>query len=151
METAGEEQKTPMIDPRGPEPGPLLGHGKVAGRHELAARRRGDPLDLGDHGLGQALEPQHHLRAGREHGIADGDILSRQIGEVVARAEVLAGGPDDEHLHLTACRDAGKKAVHLPDQGDGQGVIFPRAIQRDDADGIDFFEGDVLKFHDGPS
>src|SRR6266542_429677 len=49
--------------PRSREPCLLGGDRQVAGRHELATRRRRDALDLGDHRLRDRLDLHHHLGA----------------------------------------------------------------------------------------
>jgi len=76
-----------------------------------------------------------------------GDVLARQVSEVVAGTEVLSRGPDDEHLHVAACRDARETAVHLLEHGDGEGVLPRRAVERDDPHGVRFFVRDVPIFH----
>jgi hypothetical protein len=90
----------PDIDPVDPEARALGGHGQIAARHQLAARRGGDAVHLGDHRLRQGGDRLHHRRAAREEigeigRAAIGGLASRRhFLQVVARAERLARAAD---------------------------------------------------------
>ena len=80
----------------------LCCHRQIAGGDKLATSGGCDPVDLGDNGLGDLLQAQHHLCAAREEigKIGCAAILCLPPGchlaQVMARAECLAP-PGDHH------------------------------------------------------
>ena len=108
--TMGVEQNRPILTPGVAKRAAGGGHRQIAACHQLAARRRGDALHLGDDGLGMAHDRLHQLRALREQGGEGGlaivgiRAVRRHFLEIVAGAESRAVRGDDDDAHGLSSR-----------------------------------------------
>ena len=127
------------------EGGVLGGDGEIAGGDQLAAGRGGDTLDFGDDGLRDGLELLHQLGADIEDAAVFVDVAAGHLAEVVAGAEDLAGGGEDDGANLAIAADFVERGDEIEHQFEGEGVAALGAVQGDDGGGA--FVGD-LKIHE---
>ena len=96
---AGRGAEQPVVDAADGKARLGRGHGQVALRHQLAARRGGDALHARDHRHRQLQDAEHHPAALREQasGSRPASGCRDHFLEVVAGAEGLAGGGEHHH------------------------------------------------------
>ena len=85
---AGRGTEQAVVDAAGGKAGALFGHGQVALRYQLAARRRGHALHTGNHRHGQLVNGQHHpAAAGKQLLVISQFRVLGHFLEVVPRAK----------------------------------------------------------------
>ena len=138
--TIGVEQNSPMRTPGVAKRASVVGDGEVAARDELAARRRGDAVHLGDDRLRDRLHGRHQPAAGGEQLGRVVALAGRQLGEVVAGREGRTGPGDDDH----PSRGPFEGLLQLPHQLERQRVAPLGPVERDPRDRFDVLHQEVL-------
>ena len=106
------------------------GYGQIAARHQLAARRGGERVDLCHHHLGHLADQGHNLGAQPEQLTRRSQVRSGHVGEVVPRGEHGPVGGQD-HPGYVGAGDLAEGAAQLRQHGEGQGVPLGRMVECD--------------------
>ena len=112
--TIGVEQNSPIFTPGRGEARVVGGHRQIAAGHQLATRRGGDAMHLGDHRLRDGLDGQHHLGADVEQLPIERGFPADHLAEIVAGAEGWAVAAQDHHRGLALPPDHCEAVDKLP-------------------------------------
>ena len=107
------------------------GDRQVACGDELAAGGGGDPADLGDHGLGHAVDGLHELAAGVEQPLVEAHVAPDHLGEVVARRERRPRALDDDRAHARIGAGGAQHADQLLHELEAQRIALLGPVERD--------------------
>ena len=141
--TIGVEQNSPIFTPGVANHVSLGGHRQVAGGHQLAPGGGGEPVDLGDHRLRDALDRLHELGADGEEVLVEGQRPAGHLGQVVPGREAGAGAFDDDHR----AGDAPQRRDQLRHQLVRQGVALLGPVEGDPGDGPLVLHDQVVGLH----
>ena len=119
--------------------GMIAGDAVVAGERELEAAAETGAVDRRDHGLGQGLDPAHHLLPLEAQPLGLG--LGRERGELldVGAGDEGVGLAGDEHdrLDVGLVAESDEQGLELEAHRRGERVDrLARKVQRDDGDGV---------------
>ena len=108
------------------------GYSKIAHRHQLATRRRGDALHPRDHRHRQRLDRQHHAAAlGKQALVVGQRRLGAHLAQIVPGAERAARGGDDQHAGRGVTGNQVELGLQRIQHGLRQGIEGLRPVQRE--------------------